>query len=64
MLGLSFLLAYGALGMLFDLGFGSFFYTPIIVGLVLMLALALAADALILLMQRGTLPWFRKRQTA
>jgi len=29
-----------------------------------MLALALAADALILLMQRGTLPWFRKRQTA
>ncbi|HVD18849.1 MAG TPA: ABC transporter permease [Propionibacteriaceae bacterium] len=58
------LIGSGALGKLFDLGFGSFFYTPIIVGLVLMLALALAADALILLMQRGTLPWFRKRQTA
>jgi osmoprotectant transport system permease protein len=58
------LIGSGALGKLFDLGFGSFFYTPIIVGLVLMLALALAADALILLIQRGTLPWFRKQQTA
>jgi osmoprotectant transport system permease protein len=58
------LIGSGALGKLFDLGFGSFFYTPIIVGLVLMLALALAADALILLIQRGTLPWFRKRRTA
>jgi hypothetical protein len=26
--------------------------------------LALVADALILLIQRGTLPWFRKRRTA
>ena len=55
------LIGSGALGKLFDLGFGSFFYTPIIVGLVLMLALALVADALILLIQRGTLPWFRRR---
>ena len=55
------LIGSGALGKLFDLGFGSFFYTPIIVGLVLMLALALVADALILLIQRGTLPWLRKR---
>ncbi len=58
------LIGSGALGKLFDLGFGSFFYTPIIVGLVLMLALALVADAMILLIQRGTLPWFRKRRTA
>jgi len=58
------LIGSGALGKLFDLGFGSFFYTPIIVGLVLMLALALVADALILLIQRGTLPWFRKRRAA
>ena len=58
------LIGSGALGKLFDLGFGSFFYTPIIVGLVLMLALALVADALILLIQRGTLPWFRKRRSA
>ena len=33
------LIGSGALGKLFDLGFGSFFYTPIIVGLVLTLAL-------------------------
>jgi len=58
------LIGSGALGKLFDLGFGSFFYTPIIVGLVLMLSLALVADAMILLIQRGTLPWFRKRRTA
>jgi osmoprotectant transport system permease protein len=58
------LIGSGALGKLFDLGFGSFFYTPIIVGLVLMLALALVADAMILLIQRGTLPWFRKRRAA
>jgi osmoprotectant transport system permease protein len=58
------LIGSGALGKLFDLGFGSFFYTPIIVGLVLMLALALVADALILLIQRGTLPWFGKRRAA
>jgi len=58
------LIGSGALGKLFDLGFGSFFYTPIIVGLVLMLALALVADAMILLIQRGTLPWFRKRRSA
>ncbi len=58
------LIGSGALGKLFDLGFGSFFYTPIIVGLVLMLALALVADAMILLIQRGTLPWFGKRRTA
>ena len=58
------LIGSGALGKLFDLGFGSFFYTPIIVGLVLMLALALVADAMILLIQRGTPPWFRKRRTA
>mgnify|MGYP003941388659 FL=1 len=58
------LIGSGALGKLFDLGFGSFFYTPIIVGLVLMLALALVADAMILLIQRGTLPWFGKRRAA
>ena len=51
----------GALGKLFDLGFGSYFYTPIIVGLVLTLVLALLADGLILLLQRGTLPWARRR---
>ena len=55
------LVGSGALGKLFDLGFASYFYTPIIIALILMLALALIFDALILLIQRGTLPWLRKR---
>jgi len=56
------LVGSGALGKLFDLGFGSYFYTPIIVALVLMLILSLIFDALILLIQRGALPWLRRRQ--
>jgi osmoprotectant transport system permease protein len=55
------LVGSGALGKLFDLGFSSSFYTPIIVALVLMLILSLIFDALILLIQRGALPWFRRR---
>jgi osmoprotectant transport system permease protein len=55
------LVGSGALGKLFDLGFASYFYTPIIVALVLMLTLALIFDALILLIQRRTLPWLRER---
>jgi osmoprotectant transport system permease protein len=55
------LVGSGALGKLFDLGFASYFYTPIIVALVLMLSLALIFDALILLIQRRTLPWLRER---
>jgi osmoprotectant transport system permease protein len=54
----------GALGTLFERGFRSTFYTPIIVGLVLSLVLALLADALILLIKRGALPWARGRRTA
>jgi osmoprotectant transport system permease protein len=54
----------GALGQLFDTGFNRNFYTPIIVGLVLTLLLTLVADAIILLVQRGTLPWARRRRTA
>lgn len=55
------LVGSGALGKLFDLGFASYFYTPIIIALILMLVLALIFDALILIIQRGTLPWLRKR---
>ncbi|SER05591.1 ABC transporter permease [Microlunatus flavus] len=54
----------GALGQLFDTGFNRNFFTPIIVALVLTLLLALIADAIILLVQRGTLPWARRRRTA
>jgi osmoprotectant transport system permease protein len=57
------LVGSGALGKLFDLGFASYFYTPIIIALILMLTLSLIFDALILLIQRGTLPWLRKRPT-
>ena len=54
----------GALGKLFDRGLASRFYTPLIVGLVLSVLLALVADALILLLQRNTLPWARGRRLA
>jgi len=50
----------GALGRLFDIGFSGAFYTPIIVGIVLSMALALAADLLILVGQWLVLPWTRK----
>jgi osmoprotectant transport system permease protein len=55
------LVGSGALGKLFDLGFASSFYTPIIIALILMLTLSLIFDGLILLIERGTLPWLRKR---
>jgi osmoprotectant transport system permease protein len=55
------LVGSGALGKLFDLGFASYFYTPIIIALILMLTLSLIFDGLILLIERGTLPWLRKR---
>ena len=54
----------GALGELFTRGLNSGFLTPILVGLVLSLLLALVADAIILLIQRGVLPWARGRRTA
>ena len=54
----------GALGQLFDTGFNRNFFTPIVVGLVLTLLLALVADSIILLIQRGTLPWAKRRRTA
>lgn len=54
----------GALGQLFDRGLNSSFLTPIIVGLALSLILALIADALILLIKHGTLPWARGRRLA
>ena len=55
------LVGSGALGKLFDLGFSGRFYTPIVVSLVLTLLLALVFDAIILLIQRGALPWSRRR---
>ncbi len=54
----------GALGELFTQGLDSTVLTPILVGLVLSLLLALVADAIILLIRRGALPWSRGRRTA
>ena len=52
------------LGQLFDTGFNRSFYTPIVVGIVLTVVLALIADAIILLIQRGALPWARGKRVA
>lgn len=54
----------GALGKLFDQGLRSEFFTPVIVGIVLTLILALLADGFILLIQRRALPWARGRRLA
>jgi len=56
------LVAGGGLGRLFLRGYTSTFYTPLIVGLVLTVALALLADLVIQLIQRGTLPWARRQR--
>ncbi|GAB3706900.1 ABC transporter permease [Mariniluteicoccus flavus] len=47
----------GALGQYFDQGFREGFTTPILVGIVAILVLALVADALIVFLQRVLLPW-------
>lgn len=54
----------GALGELFTFGLNIGFLTPILVGLVLSLLLALVADVVILAIQRGALPWARTRRAA
>jgi osmoprotectant transport system permease protein len=56
------LVASGGLGQLFLRAYNSIFYTPLIAGLVLTVLLALVADAIILLVQRGTLPWTRRQR--
>lgn len=54
----------GALGRLFDQGFEIGFLTPIIVGLVLSVGLAVVADAAILGGQRLLAPWLRRGKSA
>lgn len=53
------LIGTGGLGQLFTLGFQRNFFTPIIVGVVLSVVLALLADALLVLAQRVLTPWAR-----
>jgi len=53
------LVGSGALGQLFQQAYTTRAFTPLVAGLVLSVALALLADAVILLVRRGTLPWAR-----
>jgi osmoprotectant transport system permease protein len=58
------LVGRGGLGYLFIDGWQRQFYTPIVVGIVLTVALAAAADLLLVLAQRLLTPWSRARRTA
>lgn len=58
------LIGVSGLGSLLLQGFNSAFFTPVIVGIVLVVFLALIFDGVILLLQRGLLPWMRKGQSA
>ncbi|MER7250982.1 ABC transporter permease [Kribbella sp. NPDC000426] len=49
----------GGLGELFTLGFQKDFLTPVVVGVVLSLALALVADLILVSLQRVLTPWAR-----
>lgn len=53
------LIGIGGLGQLFTDGFNRDFATPIVVGVVLSVLLALAADLLIVLVERVLTPWTR-----
>jgi osmoprotectant transport system permease protein len=55
------LIGVGGLGELFTDGFQRNFPTPIVVGVVLSVALALAADAVLVLLERWLTPWARAR---
>jgi osmoprotectant transport system permease protein len=57
---ISVLIGTPSLGTLFDQGFNQGFLTPVWVGLILSLLVALLADLVILLIQRGALPWARR----
>lgn len=56
------LVGSGGLGQLFQRGYEGRFFTPLVAGLVLSVALALLADGLLLLLRRGALPWTRTRR--
>lgn len=60
MVSIAALIGLGGLGELFTRGFKLGFYTPpIVIGLVLTVALALAADLVLVLLQRLLTPWSR-----
>jgi osmoprotectant transport system permease protein len=53
------LIGRGGFGQFILMGLNTFFWTPLVVGIVLSLALAAAADLLLLLVQRVSTPWAR-----
>ena len=53
------LIGRGGFGQFILMGLNTFFWTPLVVGIVLSLALAAAADLLLLLLQRVSTPWAR-----
>ena len=55
------LIGQGGLGYLILMGIQRFFSTPLIVGAVLSIALAIAADGALVLFQRAVTPWSRAR---
>jgi len=54
--------SFGGLGVFFIDGFQQDFMTPLIIGVVLSVVLALLADALLVLVQRLLTPWSRARR--
>ncbi|MEU6413494.1 ABC transporter permease [Microbispora sp. NPDC046933] len=58
------LIGQGGLGNLFIDGWQRQFYTPIVVGIVLIVLLAVLADGLLVLAQRLLTPWSRARRAA
>lgn len=62
MVSIAALIGIGGLGQLFTRGFQLGFYLPpIVIGLVLSVVLAIAADLLIVIVQRAVTPWTRAR---
>lgn len=53
------IIGQGGLGYLILLGFQRFFATPLVVGAILSIALAIAADGVLVLVQRALTPWTR-----
>jgi osmoprotectant transport system permease protein len=58
------LIGQGGLGLLMTDGFQRDFRTPLVVGIVLTVAFAVAADALLLGLQKAVTPWARKTARA
>lgn len=58
------LVGIGGLGILMTTGFTSNFFTPVIIGIALVVILALIFDGALLLLRRAVLPWTRKGRPA